>query len=459
MKKAIYILLISCVLFSCKKDFLTIVPQSSATGVAFYKNTTDLNNAVTACYSSLQNMYYGNFVTMMEARADNVEDLNPGANAGTEYNIDRFLAKADNTDITNTWATMYNAISRCNTALIHLDVVTDASLKTQFDGELKFLRALHYFNIVRMWGAAPLVLTPIDANTAKAMPRSSVTDIYAAIEKDLTDAVAELPVTFTGANLGRATQGVAKTLLGKVYLTEQKYGMAVTTLQDLVSSSNAYGYQLLPNIASVFDVNNKMNAEIIFAVRYNKSVIGQGHGLPTYFNQPGLDPKLISAYQPGDTRADLLNIIQLDINNKPVKKYYDTFDPNTKNLGNDFIVFRYADVLLMYAEAENEVAYSTDAFQYLNAIRTRAGATTFTTTDLPDQASFRTAVLQERRLELPLEEHRWFDLIRTNTAIDALKNSGLTTIIIQSYQYLYPIPQTQLDLSTNKTGFTQNTGY
>lgn len=460
MKKLIVVALCAFTLFSCKKSFLTLVPQSQATDVAFYKTTSDINNAVNASYAPLQSMYYGTFIDMMEARGDNVENLNPGGNAGTEYNIDQFLAKADNSDIQSTWGSLYNGISRCNNTLIHLNVVTNPALKSQFEGELKFLRALHYFNIVRMWGAAPLIQAPISAADAAKLSRSPVADIYTAIEADLTRSIEILPVFYTSANnLGRATQGAAKALLGKVYLTEGKYAQAVAILKDLVPPGNAYGYQLLPNIASVFDVNNKMNAEVIFAVRFNKTIANQGHGLPQYFNQPGLDPKLISAYGPTDARADLLNTVTLDANDKPVKKYYDTFDPNTKYLGNDFIVLRYADVLLMYAEAENEVGYSADAFTYLNAVRTRANAVTFSQNTLPDQASFRAAVLQERRLELPLELHRWFDLIRTNTAIAALQNSGLTKITIQAYQYLYPIPQTELNISTNKAGFTQNPGY
>ena len=461
MKRIILIIgICSTTLFSCKKSFLTLVPQSEATDVAFYKTTADITNAVNAAYAPLQGMYYGTFVTMMEARGDNVQDLNPGANAGTEYDIDQFIAKSDNTDIQGTWGSIYNGISRCNNTLSHIDVVTAPALKTQYTGELKFLRALHYFNIVRMWGAAPLVLSPISASDAAALSRSSVPAVYAVIESDLTAAIALLPVTYTNAaDLGRATQGAAKALLGKVYLTEGKYVQAVSTLKDLIATGNAYGYTLLPNVASVFDVNNKMNAEIIFAVRYNKTIANQGHGLNSYFNQPGLDPKLLNAYEASDARRDLLNTVTLDANDKPVKKYYDTFDPNNKTLGNDFIVLRYADVLLMYAEAENEVGYSSDAFTYLNAVRTRAGATPFSASILPDQATFRTAVLQERRLELPLELHRWFDLIRTNTAIAALQNSGLTPITIQAYQYLYPIPQTELNISTNKTGFTQNPGY
>jgi hypothetical protein len=467
MKNPIIIVLLCCTgLFSCKKSFLTLTPQSQATDVVFYKTTADISNAVTAAYEPLQTLYLGHypnlvpvFITMMETRSDNVEDLNPGGNAGTEFNIDRFLAKSDNTDITTAWQTIYTGIARCNIALAHLDVVTDTTLRSRFEGELKFLRALHYFNIVRMWGAAPLELAPIAAADAKKQGRNSVRELYAAIESDLTLAVNVLPATYGSADLGRATQGSAKALLGKVYLTELKYAQAVNILKDLVGAGNNYGYSLLPSIADVFNVNNKMNAEVVFAVRYNKTATGQGHALPSYFNQPGLDPKLIGSYEPADTRRDLLTTVKLDANNKPVKKYYDTFDPNTKAMGSDFPVLLYSDVLLMYAEALNETGYSPDAFTYLNAVRSRAGASVYTAAGLPDQGSFRTAVLQERRLELPLELHRWFDLVRTNTAIDALKNSGLTPISIQAYQYLYPVPQSEINIMNNPTAFPQNQGY
>lgn len=464
----IIILLCSIGLFSCKKSFLTLTPQSQTTDVAFYKTTADITNAVTAAYEPLQTLYMGHYpnlvpvlITMMETRSDNVEDLNPGGNAGTEFNIDRFLAKSDNTDITTAWQTIYTGIERCNIALSHLDVVTDSTLRSRFEGELKFLWALHYFNIVRMWGAAPLELAPVSTADARKQGRNSVQELYTAIESDLTRAAALLPATYASADLGRATQGAAKALLGKVYLTELKYAQAVNVLKDLVGTGtgNAYGYSLLPAIADVFNVSNKMNAEVVFAVRYNKTATGEGHALPSYFNQPGLDPKLIASYEPADTRKDLLTTVTLDANNKPVKKYYDTFDPNTKAMGGDFLVLRYSDVLLMYAEALNEVGYSPDALTYLNAVRARAGASTYTASGLPDQVSFRTAVLNERRLELPLELHRWFDLVRTNTAIDALKNSGLTPISIQAYQYLYPVPQSEINIMNNATTFPQNQGY
>lgn len=467
MKKTVIIFSIASVLVSCKKDFLTLAPQSQSTEANFYKTTADITNAVTAAYAPLQGsaQYNGNFITMMETRGDNIEDQNPGGNAGRDYNIDRFIAKSDNVAISGAWGSLYNGIARCNTVLSHLDVVTNAALKTQYEGELRFLRGLHYFNIVRLWGAAPLVLKVTSTAESKSLTRNSVQEIYAAIEDDFTKAASLLPAVYANsADLGRATAGAAKAMLGKVFLTEKKYTQAAAVLKELLPvNTNPYKYNLLSSVADVFNVNNKMNAEIIFAVRYDKTITGQGHGLNTYFNQPVLDPKLLSAYGSTDARRALLNTTTVDANNKPVNKYYETFDATTKLLGRDYIVIRYADVLLMYAEALNEVAYSSDeagdAFVYLNKVRTRAGAVAFTAAMLTDQAAFRTAVLQERRLEFPLELQRWFDLIRTNTAIDALKNSGLTVINIQATQYLYPIPQSEIDIMNNPVTFAQNEGY
>lgn len=464
MKYIILMLTVCTVFISCKKDFLTLTPKSQATETEFYKTTDDITKAVTASYTALQssNLYNDRFITMMEVRGDNVEDINPGGNAGRDFNIDRFLAKADNAAIRDAWLGSYNAIARSNNILANLSVVSDVNLKKQYEGEIKFLRALHYFNIVRLWGDAPLVLEPILAEDAKQLIRNSKQEIYTSIESDLAAAIANLPVSFSGANAGRATQGAAKALLGKVLLTQQKYAQAVSVLKELVpENSNVYGYKLLPAVADVFSVSNKLNAEIIFAVKYNKTIVNQGHTLNQYFNQPAIDPLLLAAYGNTDTRKDLLSTVTINASNKPVKKYYDTFDPSTNTVGFDYIILRYADVLLMYAEALNEVGYDAagDAFLYLNAVRSRANATLYTAVNLPDQASFRTAVLNERRLELPLEFQRWFDLIRTNTAIAALQNSGLTPVTIQSFQYLYPVPQDEINIMNNPTGFPQNQGY
>lgn len=467
MKKIIAILWVSGALISCKKDFLTLAPQSQATEANFYKTTADITNAVTAAYAPLQSssQYNGNFVTMMETRGDNIEDQNPGGNAGRDYNIDRFIAKSDNVAVSGAWSSIYNGIARCNTTLSHLNVVTNEGLKAQYEGELRFLRALHYFNIVRLWGAAPLVLEVTSTTQAQSLKRNSIQEIYASIEEDLHKATTLLPAVYTEkTDIGRVTAGAAKALLGKVLLTQQKWAQAAAVLKELLPiNTNPYKYNLLPNVADVFNVSNKMNAEIIFAVRYDKTITGQGHGLNAYFNQPVLDPVLLNAYGATDARRALLNTTTVDANNKPVNKYYETFDATTKLLGRDYIVIRYAEVLLMYAEALNEVGYSSDengdAFVYLNKIRSRAGATPYTAIQLTGQAVFREAVLQERRLEFPLELLRWFDLVRTNTAIDAMKNSGLTKLTIDARQFLYPLPKSEVDIMNNKETFPQNDGY
>jgi len=451
---------------SCQKSFLSPDPVSTATSVTFYKTPGDIANAVTACYQPLQaNTMYGNDLQIMtELRSDNVEDQNPGGDAGREFNIDRFLAGSDNTIFSDTYYAHYNAIARCNQVLNHLDVVTDATLKAQYEGEARFLRALYYFNLVRLWGGVPLVLKPISTQEAMTVGRSSTTEVYAAIEADLTQAGNLLPKTYNAANTGRATSGAALGMLGKVYLTEQKYSQAVSTLKILIPpGTNPYKYTLLNNVADVFSTTNKFNSEVLFAVHYDKTLVNEGHTFGTYINSPVIDPNLLNAYQSGDTRRALLNITSVDATTRVVNKYYDTYDPTNKTAGNDYILLRYADVLLMYAEALNEVGYSSDPnsdnFVYLNLVRSRAKAAVFTPALLPDQASFRTAVLQERRLELPFEWSRWFDLIRTNTAIQAFQTTALIKQTIKPYQLLFPLPFQQVNVIHDPSIFPQNPGY
>ncbi|MFD1257982.1 RagB/SusD family nutrient uptake outer membrane protein [Mucilaginibacter terrae] len=453
----LFFLLTTVVLYfsSCQK-FLEIEPKSDPTTASYYKTADDIRNAINGSYASLQgrNQYMQHFITLMETRSDNVSDNNSGGNAGRDYNIDRFIAGSDNVVYLEAWQSIYNAIYRCNLALANLDVVTNTAQRNQYEGELRFLRALNYFNAVRLWGNIPLTLTPVSPEESYSLIRNNQAEVYIAIETDLRLAAANLPLNFTGADLGRATQGSAKALLGKVYLTEKKFVEASGVLQEVISSKQ---YDLLPNVADVFSSANKMNKEIVFAVRYNKSVVDEGHPVLTYFDGPVLDPALLNAYQSGDARRDLLNTVASNSRN-PVKKYFDSFDLNTNNVGNDFPLLRYADVLLMCAEALNEQGYSSTglAITYLNQVRIRAKATEFITANLPDQGSFRNAVYQERRLELPLECQRWFDLVRTNTAAQAMQAVSLT---IQPWQYLYPIPLTEVQIVNNPQTFPQNPNY
>ncbi|MCK8492677.1 MULTISPECIES: RagB/SusD family nutrient uptake outer membrane protein [Spirosoma] len=455
-------LLVACLigLSACQKDFLDLKPQSQPNVDNFYKTANDFGNAVNGAYDALQsaNQYGGDYNTLSEARSDNVLDNDPSSGSGLRYNIDRFIEPTTNTVLRDTWGSLYTGINRCNLILDKIDAVSmDATLKARYKGEAQFIRALSYFNLVRLWGRVPLVLTAGTTTEARSYKRNEVTEIYTAIEKDLTDAAAGLPASYTGNDVGRATSGAAKGLLGKVYVTEKKYDLAVPVLRDLVNGTT---YQLLPNIADVFSVTNKNNAELLFAVKFKKGgLLGEGHG-SWYGTSIGdnIESSLRAAYAATDKRLPLTVQVPVpsSINVVP-RKFYDELSA-TNDVGNDFPVLRFADVLLLYAEALNEVGYQADgeAFKALNRVRTRAGVATYTAAQLATKETFRTAVINERRLELALENDRWFDLIRTGTAVEAIKVTGIT---MPANRVVYPIPQSEIDVYNNKTTFPQNDGY
>jgi hypothetical protein len=448
------------VLSACRSDFLDLQPQSQPNVDNFYKTASDFNYAVNGAYDAIQspNQYGNDYNTLIEARSDNVLDNDPSSGSGLRYNIDRFIEPTTNTVLRDTWGSLYTGINRCNLILDKIDAVSmDATLKARYKGEAQFIRALSYFNLVRLWGKVPLVLTAASTTEARTYTRNEVADIYAAIEKDLTAAVAGLPVSYTGSDVGRATSGAARGLLGKVYVTEKKYDLAVSTLRDLITGTT---YQLLPNITDVFSVTNKNNAELLFSVKYRKGgLLGEGHG--SWFGTnigDNIEPSLRAAYSSSDKRLPLTVQVPVptSVNSVP-RKFYDELS-STNDVGNDFPVLRFADVLLLYAEALNQVGYQAtgDAFTALNRVRTRAGVAAYTSTQLATKEAFQTAVIAERRLELALESDRWFDLIRTGTAVDAIKVTGIT---MPAYRVLYPIPQSEIDVYNNPTTFPQNQGY
>ena len=461
MKKYTYYLPLLVFIFaSCKKEFLDLNPISTIAPGQFFKTAGDAVTAVNGCYASLaQSSQYGaTFEVLMEARADNYTDQDPSSNAGQNYQINRYSDNPGNTNFYNAWVGVYNGIFRCNTLLTAIEGISmDETLKNRIKGEARFIRALDYFNLVRLWGPVPLLTTTTDPVNAVNLKRDEVAAIYKQVEEDLVFAAANLPVSYAASETGRVTNGAAKGLLGKVYLYQKKYAAAQTVLQDVINSNV---FVLLPKVADVFSTANKYNAEILFAVRYAKGVANQDHGF-WYANSQTItvDTTLMKAYDDGDLRKTLSEAVKPTGNaNMMPRKFVD--DPVNGNAGNDFPVLRFADVLLMQAEILNEQGYNAtgDAFTYLNMIRTRAGLVKkLTATDLPDQDSFRREVYRQRRLELPFECDRWFDLLRTNRVVaEILANKKVT---VPAFRLLYPLPQQEIDIMNNKATFPQNPGY
>ncbi|MBD2757196.1 RagB/SusD family nutrient uptake outer membrane protein [Spirosoma validum] len=474
-------LLLLHLLSACSQSYLDLKPISSPTSDNFYKTADDIRNAVNGSYAALQADGIAGFsYVFAEIASDNTVPVASGS-VTDQDEFDRFYIRTTNPYISGRWNDSYSAIARFNNILDKVGGITmDATLKKRYTAEVKFLRGLVYFNLVRTFGDVPLVTKTInDPDEGYAYTRNPKTEVYALIEKDLTEAEADLPATYTGADIGRATKGAAKALLGKVYLTQKNYSQAAAKLKEVI---NLNVYALLPSYADVFKVSNKNHKESVFDVQYKSGGAGEGNNWPNSFapqnsgnavinfsgggnNQPTDD--LVRAFEVGDVRKDLslatsyVSTSGQFVPGNYVKKYFDTPVVNNDN-GNNIPIIRYADVLLMYAECVNEAGYQPtgEAFTYLNQIRTRASLKPKTSVDIPDQQSFRLAMEQERRVELAFEGHRWYDLVRTGravTVINSKKDQIRLVNTLTDNNLVFPIPQSQIDINQDK--IKQNPGY
>ncbi|MDB5268502.1 MAG: hypothetical protein JWP58_1542 [Hymenobacter sp.] len=479
---------------SCQKDFIELNDPTRIPTTESYTDSLSIFNGVTAAYSSMQDLYgrsggsRGMFV-FGEIPSDNSYTVTSGERLN-EFND--FSLFSDNPNIQNHWLFTYRAIARCNIILSRAGGVklTDAT-RNRYYAEVRFLRALTYFNAVRVWGAVPLVTTEIQAiPDAYKYGRAPITEVYAKIEEDLDFAEKNLPVTYTGTtNLGRATKGAATALLGKVLLTQKKYQAAADKLLPLATGTT---YALQATYANIFATSNEMNSEIIFAARYTKGTLGLGSAFTTWF-MPAygttqstallgaaftgqqfntVDPDLITAFTASgttDVRAATSYVLPVGAATTLgyyTRKYIDT-PTSATDAENDWIVLRHADLLLMYAEAVNEATGpSAAALTAINQVIRRSRGlpvgTANATVDLPSTttaAALRTRLELERRLELSFEGHRWFDLVRTDRAIpvmNAFFARANSTVRIDGDDLLFPIPVQEIN--TNPI-LTQNPGY
>lgn len=462
MKKILVLASLATLLMtSCGDSFFDLEPASSVTIDKVYKTASDYNVAVIGCYAKLQSQV--NFYTeCCEYRSDNLSLGAPTAGTQDRYDIDHFTEKPSNGILSSYWANFNNNVYRCNLLLDQIDGANFAeNLKKQYKGEAMFIRALNYFNMYRIWGGVPATKHVVSAAEALKVARYSDEQMFDLIAGDLKEIVDNnyLPETYSSADMGRATSGAAKALLGKVYLTFHKWTEAKDILSQLIGK-----YQLVSPIAQIFNVDNKNNNEIIFAVHFNKEIEGEGHSywynLTNASDDTNQTSSLLNTFPTGDTRKDLITYVQVEKNVRLMNKFYDTKSPTFKTVGNDQILLRYADVLLMYAEALNEIQYDASegslALKYLNAVRQRAGISNLTVKQLPTQEKFRKGILVERQREFPYEGQRWFDLVRMGFAKSVMAENGVE---IKDYQLLFPIPQQEIEKVGDKSILWQNPGY
>lgn len=462
MKKILVLASLATLLMtSCGDSFFDLEPASSVTIDKVYKTASDYNVAVIGCYAKLQSQV--NFYTeCCEYRSDNLSLGAPTAGTQDRYDIDHFTEKPSNGILSSYWANFNNNVYRCNLLLDQIDGANFAeNLKKQYKGEAMFIRALNYFNMYRIWGGVPATKHVVSAAEALKVARYSDEQMFDLITGDLKEIVDNnyLPETYSSADMGRATSGAAKALLGKVYLTFHKWTEAKDILSQLIGK-----YQLVSPVAQVFDVDNKNNNEIIFAVHFNKEIEGEGHSywynLTNASDDTNQTSSLLNTFPTGDARKDLITYVQVEKNVRLMNKFYDTKSPTFKTVGNDQILLRYADVLLMYAEALNEIQYDASegslALKYLNAVRQRAGISNLTVKQLPTQEKFRKGILVERQREFPYEGQRWFDLVRMGFAKSVMAENGVE---IKDYQLLFPIPQQEIEKVGDKSILWQNPGY
>ena len=463
---------------SCTEKFIDLPPISSVSVDVVYKTDKDFLDGLTATYNTLQQQYQ-NFYIFGDIRAD--DSWQSIYKNNSQSFSDAFVTSSSDPLMNSTWQNYYQAIFRINTILEKIKSADVAVVKNKdrYIAEAKFLRALSYFDLVRIFGAVPMITTPITTDEGYKLGREKVDVIYSkVIIPDLTDGESILPLKFTGSDVGRPTKGAAKAMFGKVYLTLKDFAKAETKLQEVTT----IGYSLLPVYNDLFDYSkNEHHSEYIFDIEYEEGV-GEGSRLTnafapnsqpftTYFGIGGNGDEqnsptqgLIDIFDKNDKRKDITVGVTGGFYNKDsvfvklptstnqtyTKKYITTVAVINDSRAN-WKVIRYADVLLMLAEALNENGKTTEAITKLNLVRTRAGLIGYS--DLTKDVA-RDKIYLERRLELSFEGVRWFDLLRTGQAFTTMQRFGMLP-----YMTVFPVPLSQVQLINNPSVLPQNEGY
>jgi len=477
----------------CQKNFLDRQPlgQYTTNNYPYITGGGTYDQYIFAAYASLRSWETNGFgfVGAVSIRSDDADKGSTPADAAIQSEMDNFPVTPSNGLTNDLWVGYYAAITYCNVIINQVAKDNSGSseaTKMKAKGEAKFLRGYSYFMLVRLFGNVPIVDTVLANVSASNIPQSTSSQVYAFIEKDLQFAAANLPLRWDTKFIGRATSGAANGMLAKVYLYEKKWQMAMSTA-GMVINSGVYDlktpYDKIFTEAgencseSIFEIQNYADANYDYGCGYApvQGVRGSGEfNLGWGFNDPSV--QLVAAYETGDPReaSTILYCPSLaptrygeifPIEQNPrynMKVYTNPQLRKTINSGNTWVnvrILRYADIVLMYAEAANESGQTNEALQKLEWVRARArngGNTILPPITTTDQSMLRDLIRHERRIEMAMEHERFFDLVRWGIADNALHAAGKVNFNSMRDDLL-PISQIQIDLS--KGILKQNPGY
>jgi len=480
MKKITIIAIGFLLLFSisCQKQ-LELEPYSIHYD-NYYQTQEDAIGAINAAYSPLTNVnQYNSYLWLIQDVSSDDCFSRSTLNDPNIHQFNKYDLQSTNTYLSGIWKGSYLGISRANIVLLKVpDIEMDSALKSRIIGEALFLRGLYHFNLVRIFGDIPLVLSPISENLTEEelyVYRTPKDQVYNQIIEDFTMAVELCPTTYyVNSDKGRVTKGAALSFLANAQLTIGNWDKATKAAQDVMDLNV---YELYPDYSSNFKDINRNGKESIFAAQFYSEVTSQQNqivisGLPSI---PGTfsagveimlpTDDLLNSFEEGDYRKEVtfFDHYWFETFEPHIWKHWDqdTYEPDqTAQCGSNFAVMRYSEILLIYAEALNETSGPTaEAYDAINEVRERARNGNEDV--LPDliglsQDDFRTAVLHERRVEFVNEGKRWYDLVRTNNLIEYVKRAKGDISNPQQFNYVLPIPQRELDVNKN---LVQNPNY
>jgi len=480
---------------SCKKSYLDVQPKGEVLETNYYTTASEVYSGLLAAYASTAVEstndavnWYSNKLGPLNLAADECYAGGGGASDMASWQAwNTYTLSAANTPSGGFWGPDYMGIYRANLILQKIQGtipdLTDA-VKARYIGEAKFLRAYFYFELVRLFGNVPLILTPISSSEWYSVTQSKPADVYAQIEKDLNDAITALPSVVPKSEGGRASKGAAMALLGKAILYQNNTSRMLEAAGWFEKVSSSGVYSLLPNYSDIFSVENKFNSESIFEIVHSGSqssywgqndpftgnvyviMVGpRSYSGPTYYSGWSFNT-IITSYateMKGDPRYQY-TVLDIDSICKatgttyaagyantgyfikkwaPMQKYVAASGADALNFPNDYIEIRLADVYLMEAEAYVRGGNTSSAQPYLDKVRARVG--------LPSVTATLDNIYAERKHELGTEGHRWYDLVRTGKAATVLAFKGFKS----GTHELLPIPLNEL----NNTKLVQNPGY